>query len=62
VHCADVKNVLRTYSIEVSASTPADLKEVSSSKYARAEADAKDEIVQRMRRAGGANYDRSKFD
>ncbi|KAK1924735.1 hypothetical protein DB88DRAFT_509809 [Papiliotrema laurentii] len=48
VHAADVKNVLRTYSIEVSASTPGDLKE--------------DEIVQRLRRAGGANYDRSKFD
>ena len=29
VHAADVKNVLRAYSIEVSASTKADLKEVS---------------------------------
>ncbi|CAD6566652.1 MAG: hypothetical protein TREMPRED_002882 [Tremellales sp. Tagirdzhanova-0007] len=48
VHTADVKNVLRTYSIEVSASTKGDLQE--------------DEIVQRMRRAGGANYDRSRFD
>lgn len=28
VHAADVKKVLRTYSIEVSASTPTDLKQV----------------------------------
>ncbi|KAK4683470.1 hypothetical protein P7C73_g6789, partial [Tremellales sp. Uapishka_1] len=48
VHFGDVKAVLKAYSIEVSASTAADLKE--------------DEIVQRLRRAGGANYDRSKFD
>ncbi|EIW69526.1 hypothetical protein M231_05013 [Tremella mesenterica] len=48
VHLADIKHVLRAYSIEVSASTPADLKQ--------------DEIIQRLRRAGGANYDRSKFD
>ncbi|WRT66951.1 uncharacterized protein IL334_003916 [Kwoniella shivajii] len=48
VHLADVKNVLRAYSIEVSASTPADLKQ--------------DDVVTRLRRAGGANYDRSKFD
>ncbi|OCF44683.1 hypothetical protein I317_01372 [Kwoniella heveanensis CBS 569] len=48
VHAADVKNVLRAYSIEVSASTASDLKQ--------------DDIVTRLRRAGGANYDRSKFD
>ncbi|WWD15759.1 hypothetical protein CI109_100181 [Kwoniella shandongensis] len=48
VHAGDVKSVLRSYSIEVSASTPNDLKE--------------DEIITRLRRAGGANYDRSKFD
>ncbi|TYJ54754.1 hypothetical protein B9479_004602 [Cryptococcus floricola] len=48
VHAADVKKVLRAYSIEVSASTKADLDQ--------------DEIVTRLRRAGGANYDRSKFD
>ncbi|WOO81044.1 Coactosin [Vanrija pseudolonga] len=48
VHTADVKSIIRSYSIEVSASTPKDL-EV-------------DEVVQRLRRAGGANYDRSKFD
>jgi len=48
VHTSDVKHVLRAFSIEVSASNPGDLKE--------------DEIVQRLRRAGGANYDRSKFD
>ncbi|WVQ70281.1 uncharacterized protein L199_008507 [Kwoniella botswanensis] len=48
VHLADVKSVLRAYSIEVSASTPSDLKQ--------------DDVVTRLRRAGGANYDRSKFD
>ncbi|WVO16973.1 hypothetical protein L204_104659 [Cryptococcus depauperatus] len=48
VHVADVKKVLRAYSIEVSASSPTDLKQ--------------DDIVTRLRRAGGANYDRSKFD
>ncbi|WWC69622.1 uncharacterized protein I206_103565 [Kwoniella pini CBS 10737] len=48
VHLADVKNILRAYSIEVSASTASDLKQ--------------DDIVTRLRRAGGANYDRSKFD
>ncbi|WWC85296.1 uncharacterized protein L201_000158 [Kwoniella dendrophila CBS 6074] len=48
VHLADVKNVLRAYSIEVSASTQSDLKQ--------------DDVVTRLRRAGGANYDRSKFD
>ncbi|KAI9638564.1 uncharacterized protein MKK02DRAFT_22449 [Dioszegia hungarica] len=48
VHLGDVKNVLRAYSIDVQASSANDLKE--------------DDIVQRLRRAGGANYDRSKFD
>ncbi|WVQ78138.1 hypothetical protein IAT38_000219 [Cryptococcus sp. DSM 104549] len=48
VHAADVKKVLRAYSIEVSASTAGDLQQ--------------EEIVTRLRRAGGANYDRSKFD
>ncbi|GFZ46279.1 hypothetical protein JCM24511_04526 [Saitozyma sp. JCM 24511] len=48
VHAADVKNVLRAYSIEVSASSAHDLKQ--------------DDVVQRLRRAGGANYDRHKFD
>jgi len=48
VHTADVKHVLRAYSIEVSASSKSDLQ--------------LDDIVQRMRRAGGANYDRAKFD
>ncbi|EKD03988.1 hypothetical protein A1Q2_01662 [Trichosporon asahii var. asahii CBS 8904] len=48
VHSSDVKNVIRSYSIEVSAESTDDLKE--------------DDIVQRMRKAGGANYDRSKFD
>ncbi|TXT13755.1 hypothetical protein VHUM_01122 [Vanrija humicola] len=48
VHTADVKSVIRSYSIEVSASTPKDLDV--------------DEIVKRFRSAGGANYDRSKFD
>ncbi|WWD01600.1 hypothetical protein V866_008545 [Kwoniella sp. B9012] len=48
VHLADVKSVLKAYSIEVSASTPSDLKQ--------------DDVVTRLRRAGGANYDRSKFD
>ncbi|KAK8869966.1 hypothetical protein IAR55_000536 [Kwoniella newhampshirensis] len=48
VHAGDVKSVLRSYSIEINASTPNDLKQ--------------DDIVTRLRRAGGANYDRSKFD
>lgn len=72
VHTADVKSVLRAYSIEVSASTAADLQEVSflnSTHRLGSRAwwdDSKltwqDDIVQRLRRAGGANYDRSKFD
>ncbi|KAL7422231.1 hypothetical protein Q5752_002877 [Cryptotrichosporon argae] len=48
VHLSDVKSIIRSYSIEISASNANDLKE--------------DEVVQRLRRAGGANYDRSKFD
>ncbi|KAL1411213.1 hypothetical protein Q8F55_002164 [Vanrija albida] len=48
VHSADVKSIIRSYSIEISASSAHDLEE--------------DEVVQRLRRAGGANYDRSKFD
>lgn len=68
VHSSDVKNVIRSYSIEVSAENTDDLKEVSH-RYAglRGSEAAKltrsqDDIVQRMRKAGGANYDRSKFD
>ncbi|RSH77180.1 uncharacterized protein EHS24_003480 [Apiotrichum porosum] len=48
VHSADVKNVIRSYSIEISASNLHDLDE--------------EEVVTRLRRAGGANYDRSNFD
>lgn len=33
VHAADVKKVLRTYSIEISASTPADLEQVRAYKF-----------------------------
>lgn len=65
VHAADVKKVLRAYSIEVSASTPTDLEQVKhmSSKLGRiALIHLQDDIVTRLRRAGGANYDRSKFD
>ncbi|KAF9066805.1 ADF-like domain-containing protein [Rhodocollybia butyracea] len=43
VHSADVKNVLRVYSIEVAAKEKDDLKE--------------DPIVVRLRKAGGASYD-----
>ncbi|OLL25022.1 Coactosin [Neolecta irregularis DAH-3] len=43
IHAADVKNVIRNYSIEVSATHLEDLIE--------------DDIVSRMRIAGGANYD-----
>lgn len=62
--------MIKAYSIEVSASNKNDLKEVSPVLrpsvtlrvwYRRADA-KQDEIVQRLRRAGGANYDRSKFD
>ncbi|ORX39713.1 hypothetical protein BD324DRAFT_678818 [Kockovaella imperatae] len=48
VHTADVKRVLKAYSIEVSASTKGDLQEK--------------DIVSRLRKAGGANYNRSDFD
>lgn len=47
VHTADVKAVLRAYSIEVSASSAADL--------------AEDDVVRSLRKAGGANYNRSSF-
>jgi len=43
VHTADVKNVLRVYSIEVAAREKDDLNE--------------DPIVTRLRKAGGASYD-----
>ncbi|KAK7047351.1 hypothetical protein VNI00_006582 [Paramarasmius palmivorus] len=43
VHAADVKNVLRVYSIEVAAREKDDLNE--------------DPIVVRLRKAGGASYD-----
>jgi len=43
VHAADVKNVLRVYSIEVAAREKDDLNE--------------DPIVTRLRKAGGASYD-----
>ncbi|TEB34165.1 actin depolymerizing protein [Coprinellus micaceus] len=43
VHTADVKNVLRVYSIEVAAREKEDLNE--------------DGIVTKMRKAGGASYD-----
>ncbi|KAF6764316.1 ADF-like domain-containing protein [Ephemerocybe angulata] len=43
VHTADVKNVLRVYSIEVAARDKEDLGE--------------DQIVTKMRKAGGASYD-----
>jgi len=43
VHAADVKNVLRVYSIEVAAGKKEDLNE--------------DPIVKRLRNAGGASYD-----
>jgi len=43
VHSADVKNVLRVYSIEVAAREKDDLNE--------------DPIVTRLRKAGGASYD-----
>ncbi len=48
VHTGSVKDVIRSYAIEISASSEADLK------Y--------DDVVSLMRKAGGANYDRSKFD
>jgi hypothetical protein len=44
VHAADVKRIFSSFSIQVNASTEADLKE--------------DEIVVRLRKAGGASYDR----
>ncbi|KAG0142113.1 hypothetical protein CROQUDRAFT_662988 [Cronartium quercuum f. sp. fusiforme G11] len=44
VHTADVKNVLRQFSIEVPASSLEDLNE--------------EEIVNRLRKAGGASYDK----
>jgi len=47
VHTADVKHVLKAYSIEISASSAEDLKE--------------DGVVTLLRKAGGANYDRSSF-
>jgi len=43
VHAADVKQVLRVYSIEVAAREKDDLKE--------------DPIITRLRKAGGASYD-----
>lgn len=43
VHTGDVKQVLRSFSIEVSASNKDDIKE--------------DEIVTKLRKAGGASYD-----
>jgi len=43
VHTADVKQVLRVYSIEVAAREKDDLKE--------------DPIIVRLRKAGGASYD-----
>jgi hypothetical protein len=46
VHAADVKSVIRSFSMEVKASSKDDLKE--------------DEVVNQLRRLG-ANYDRSKF-
>lgn len=70
VHLGDVKKVIKAYSIEVSAASKNDLKQVSpvlrrsvtlEDRVRRADA-KQDEIVQRLRRAGGANYDRSKFD
>ncbi|GAA5978710.1 hypothetical protein JCM11641_006150 [Rhodosporidiobolus odoratus] len=45
VHAADVKKVLRAYSIDVPASSAEDL--------------AQDPIVTRLRKAGGASYDRA---
>ncbi|GAA5899246.1 hypothetical protein JCM6882_009294 [Rhodosporidiobolus microsporus] len=45
VHAADVKNVLRVYSIDVPASSLDDLAEAP--------------IVVRLRKAGGASYDRA---
>ncbi|GAA5940383.1 hypothetical protein JCM10213_007518 [Rhodosporidiobolus nylandii] len=45
VHAGDVKNVLRSYSIDVPASSLDDL--------------AEDPIVTRLRKAGGASYDRA---
>ncbi|CEQ40873.1 SPOSA6832_02530 [Sporobolomyces salmonicolor] len=47
VHAADVKQVLRAYSIDVPASSVLDL--------------AEEPIVTRLRQAGGANYNRSDF-
>ncbi|GAA5974267.1 hypothetical protein JCM21900_003249 [Sporobolomyces salmonicolor] len=47
VHAADVKQVLRAYSIDVPASSVQDL--------------AEEPIVTRLRQAGGANYNRSDF-
>lgn len=44
IQISDVKNILRNYHIEVSASSAQDLTE--------------NEIMTRLRRAGGANYDR----
>lgn len=44
VHAADVKRIFSSFSIQVNASTLADLKE--------------DEIVVRLRKAGGASYDK----
>lgn len=44
VHAASVKEVFSNFSIQVNASSPSDLKE--------------DEIVVRLRKAGGASYDK----
>ncbi|CAO3641865.1 unnamed protein product [Mucor hiemalis] len=44
IQISDVKNIIRSFHIEVPASTTQDLSE--------------NEIMTRLRRAGGANYDR----
>lgn len=48
IQIADVKNVCRNFHIEVPASHTHDLSE--------------DEVMTRLRRAGGANYDRQSSD
>lgn len=65
VHAADVKKVLSAYSFEVNASSASDLKQVSLPRdldAAEYGLTRQDDIVTRLRKAGGANYDRSKFD
>lgn len=50
--------MIKSYSIEIEASSLDDLQEVCGD---GTEANSQEAVVERFRRAGGANYDRSKF-